>query len=59
MLPSHSFMSWLDSLLRYSTGGFQALQLIAIAVFGAVELTLASCMLVHFLEIKFEMIVGL
>ena len=30
---------------------FQALQLIVLAVFGAVDLPLASCMLVHFLEI--------
>ena len=36
MLPSNSFMSCLDYLLGYSTGEFQALQMIALAVFGAV-----------------------
>ena len=48
-------MLCLDSLLGYSTGEFQALQQIVIAVFGAVDYLLASCMLVHFLEIVFEM----
>ena len=43
-------MSCLDSLQGYSTGEFQAVQLIVVAVFGAVDLRLASCMLVHFLE---------
>ena len=52
-------MSYLDSLLGYSTSELQALKLIVLAVFGAVNQPLASCMLVHFLEIKFEMIVGL
>ena len=52
-------MSCLDSLLGYSAGEFQALQLIVLVVFGALNKPLASCMLVHFLEIKFEMIVGL
>ena len=33
----YSFMSSLDSLLGYSTGEFQALQLIALVVFGAVD----------------------
>ena len=42
----------------YSTGEFQALQLIVFVVFVAVELPPASCMLVHILEIQFEMIVG-
>ena len=37
MLPSDSFMSCLHSLLGYSTGEFQALQLIVLAVFGAVD----------------------
>ena len=35
MLPSASLMSCLDSLPGYSTGAFQALQLIVFAVFGA------------------------
>ena len=51
-------MSWLDSLLGHSTAEFQALQLIVLAVFGAVDLQLASWMLVQFLEINFEMVVG-
>ena len=50
MLPSDSFMSCLHSLLGYSTGGVQALQLIVLAAFGALDLPLASCMLVHFFE---------
>ena len=37
MLPSDSFMSCLDFLPGYSTGEFRALQLIALAVFGAVD----------------------
>ena len=37
MLPSDSFVSSLDSLLAYSIGDFQALQLIVLAVFGAVD----------------------
>ena len=37
MLPLDSFMSCLHSLLGYSTREFQALQLIVLAVFGAVE----------------------
>ena len=51
MFPLDSFMSCLHSLLGYSTGEFQALQLIALVAFGAVDLSLAPCMLVHFLEI--------
>ena len=39
------FISCLHSLLIYSIGEFQALQLIVLAAFGA------SCMLVHFFEI--------
>ena len=35
ILPSDSFMSGLDSLLRFSTGEYQALRLIIIAVFCA------------------------
>ena len=37
MLPPDFFMSCLDSLLGYSTGKFQALQLIALVVFGAMD----------------------
>ena len=37
MLPLDSFMSCLHSLLGYSTGKFQALQLIVLAAFGAVD----------------------
>ena len=59
MLPLGSFMTCLHSLLGYSTRGFQALQLIVLAVFGAVDYSLASCMLVHFLEIYLNMIVSL
>ena len=42
MFPLNSFMSCLHSPLGYSTGEFQALQLIVLVAFGAV---------VHFLEI--------
>ena len=44
-------MSCLHSLLEYPTGEFQALQLIVLAAFGAVDLPLASCMLIRFMEI--------
>ena len=44
-------MPCLDSPLGYSTGEFQALQLIVLVVFGAVDQPLASCMLVHLFEI--------
>ena len=37
MLPLDSFMSCLHSLLGYSTGEFQALQLIVLVAFGAVD----------------------
>ena len=37
MLPLDSFMSWLHSLLGYSTGDFQAFQLIVLAAFIAVD----------------------
>ena len=59
MLLSDSFISCLDCLLGYSSGEFQASQLVVFVVFGAMYLSLASCMLVDFLEISFEMIVGL
>ena len=35
--PSDSFVSYLNSHLGYSAGEFQALQLIVLAVFGAVD----------------------
>ena len=37
MLPLDSFMSCLHSLLGYSAGEFQALQLIVLVAFGAVD----------------------
>ena len=37
MLPSDFFISCLHSLLGYSAGEFQALQLIIIAAFGAMD----------------------
>ena len=37
MLTSDSFMSCLDSLLGYSTGEFEALQLIILMVFGGMD----------------------
>ena len=37
MFPLESFMSYLHSLLGYSTGEFQDLQLIVLAAFGAVD----------------------
>ena len=37
MFPLDSFMSCLHSLLGYSTGELQALQLIVLAAFGAVD----------------------
>ena len=37
MFPLDSFMSFLHSLLGYSTGAFQALQLIVIVAFGVVD----------------------
>ena len=37
MFPLGSFMSCLHSLLGYSIGEFQALQLIVLAAFGAVD----------------------
>ena len=37
MFSLDPFMSFLHSLLGYSTGEFQALQLIVLAAFGAVD----------------------
>ena len=51
MLPSDTFMSNLYSLLGYSTGELEALQIIAVAVLGAMDKQLASCMVGHSLEI--------
>ena len=51
MFPLVSFVPCLHSLLGYSIGEFQALQLIFLAAFGAVDLPLVPCMLVHFLEV--------
>ena len=45
---SDSFMPCLDSLLGYAVGEFQALELIVLVVFGAVDKPLASCGLVQF-----------
>ena len=53
MVPSDPFMSHLASQLGYSAREFQALQPIVLATFGVVDLPLASCMLVHLLEIDF------
>ena len=44
MLRLDSFMSRLHSLLGQSTGEFQALQLIFLAAFGALDQPPASCM---------------
>ena len=53
MLSSNSFSACLDTLQGYFTGEFQASQLIVLVVFRA------SCILVHFWEIQFEMMVVL
>ena len=53
MVPSDPFMSHLATQLGYSAGEFHALQLIVLAAFGVVDSPLASCMLVHLLEIDF------
>ena len=53
MVPSDPFMSHLATQLGYSAGEFQALQLIVLVTFGVVDYPLASCMLVHLLEIDF------
>ena len=42
------------SRLRFSKGESKALQAMVLAVFGAVDYPLASCMLVHDLEIDFK-----
>ena len=47
-------MSNVYTQLRYPTGGFQALQQIVLAVFGAVDSPFASCMLFQSLEITFK-----
>ena len=52
-------MSDLSSQLGYSTKEFQALQLIVLVVFGAVDQKHSACMLVHFFKIYSHMIVGL
>ena len=49
------YMSCLDSLSGYSTGQFQAFQLIVFAACGTIDQPHAPCMLVYFLEIKYEM----
>ena len=60
MLPSDPFVSNLYSELDCSTVEFQVLQLIVLMlVFGVVDNPLASCLLVHILEIKFWMKAGL
>ena len=53
MVPSDPFMPHPATQLGYSAGEFQALQLIVLATFGVVDQPLASCMLVHLLEIDF------
>ena len=45
MFPLDSFMLCLHSLPGYSTGEFQALQLIVLAAFDALDYPLAPCML--------------
>ena len=47
----------LDFLLWYSSGDVWDLELIVLVVYGAVDYQLTICMLVHFWEIEFEMIV--
>ena len=54
MLPLDSYMSNLYSHLGCSTGAFQAVQLIVPVVFGALDESLVSSMLVPFLEISFN-----
>ena len=50
IVPSDLFMSHLATRLGYSSGEFQALQLIVLATLGVVDQPLASCMLVHLLD---------
>ena len=59
MVPSDPFMSHLATQLGYSAREFQGLQLIVLATFGVADYPLASCMLVHLLEIDFKTKVGL
>ena len=47
----YHFMACLHSLQWYFAGELQALQLIFLAAFGVGDYSLASRMLVHFLEI--------
>ena len=54
MLPSAPFISYLYSEVVYFTDEFQLRQLIDLVVFGAVEYTQASCMLVFFFKIYFQ-----
>ena len=49
MVPSEPFMSHLATQFGYNAGEFQALQLIVLAMFGA----LAPGMVVHLLQIDF------
>ena len=51
MYSKASFNGLEISILGYSTGEFQALQLIVLVAFGAVEKPIAPCMSVNFLEI--------
>ena len=53
MVPSVPFMSHLATQLGYSAGEFQALQMIVLVALGVVDYLIASCMLVHLLEIDF------
>ena len=48
-------MLYSDSLLGYSTGERETLQLIVRVVYGAVDYPLASCMFVHFLFWKWNL----
>ena len=57
MVPSNTLISHLATQLGYSAGEFQALQLIVLAAF-VVDYSLASCALVHLLEIDFSTTVG-
>ena len=54
MLPSDAIMLNLYFQQGYFPRVFQAMQLMVIAVFGAIDQYLASCMLVHFLEFSFK-----
>ena len=54
MLPSDAVMLNLYFQQGHFTWVFQAMQLIVIAVFGAIDQYLASCMLVHFLKFSYK-----